>query len=130
MPWAFGIVQESSPSIPVVDLTLYPMTGRLYVGSFAVWGGYLMSGTLAQLQALNALPTVIGLALLTSNGGKWKELDSVITAGMRTKANTWLTANGWPTIPAAWTARQIILFAMTRLNAKYDLDSNWVTDGS
>ncbi len=126
--WAFGLVQ-GPPGSPQIDMTVTPYAGHVYVGSIAGWGGYLISGTLAQLQALQATPQVVGIAMLTSNDtAKWKELDAVITPAMKVKLNTWLTARGWPTIPAGWTARQIINFAMKRLNPNFKIENEWVTD--
>jgi hypothetical protein len=75
----------------------------------------------AQLQAINALPNVYGIAFVTeSDAAHWTELDNVITPAMRTRLNTWLTARGYSTIPAAWTNRRVIMAVFRRLRGDYD----------
>jgi hypothetical protein len=107
---------------PNVDASVTPYTGYVHADSIGGFGAYLFSGTPAQLTALNALPQVIGIVAVSEAGDvKWAELDGVIAAGVRTKLNTWLTARGYPTIPAGWTYRQVVEAVYKRLNARFDL---------
>jgi hypothetical protein len=43
-------------------------TGHVQVDSVGSWGAYLISGSGAQLTAINALPQVIGICSVTENG--------------------------------------------------------------
>lgn len=78
------------------------------------FGVYLVSGTLAQLNAINALPNVYALC-------RADEFETVITATRRTRINTWLTARGYPTIPAGWSYRQVVLAVGRRLLEHFDI---------
>ncbi len=85
------------------------------------WKPYIISGTAAQLAAINALPAVVGLVAVTeAEGIQWPEMEQVVAAAVRTKINIWLTNNGHPTIPATWTNRQMVQAIMKRLNDKFD----------
>lgn len=93
------------------------------------WGCYLFSGTAAQLQAINALPHVYGICAVTESGAiRWAELDNPISPAVRTRLNTWLENRDYPTIPAGWTYRQVILAVYRRVNEWFDLDSVDVAD--
>lgn len=88
------------------------------------WGLYVVSGTAAQLTAINALPDTYAICTVTeSEGAKWPELDSVITSARRTRINSWLTARGLPTIPAGWTYRRTLEAIGQRIRANYTIDS-------
>jgi hypothetical protein len=87
------------------------------------WAAYIFSGTGAQLAAINALPSVVGVCVVTEAGDvKWAELDSTIGAAARTKLNTWLTNHGYANVPAGWTNKQTILTLFRRLNPDFDFD--------
>lgn len=125
----FAIVKETVPGEPAVDFTLTPVAGRCHAASAGNYGCYLFSGTGPQLTALNALANVIGICAMTQTGDvKWAELDTIPAAAIRNKLNTYLTNAGQPTIPASWTARQIVNAIFKRLNAKFEMDSFYVTD--
>jgi hypothetical protein len=69
--------------------------------------------------------------ICTFSGGKPElapELNNVVTAAVRTKLNTWLTARGYSTIPAGWTYRQIVLVVFQRVNGIFDLAKNNIED--
>lgn len=127
---AFGLIQTDGGGIPKIDTALYPYHGHIFIGQIAGWGAYLISGTSAQLSAINALPQAIGLATLTTTaeGVKWKELDSTVSLAVRTKLNTWLTARGYPMIPEGWTNRQVVLAVCKKLNPVFDIEKEWVTE--
>lgn len=125
---AFGIcpIVNGQP-----DIGGLPCWGYVLAAHIANWGAYLISGTLAQLSAINALPNTYAICIVTENGGiKWPELDNVIPAGVRTRINNWLTARGYPTILAGWTYRQVILAIYQRMNEYYTIDGTDVADGS
>jgi len=116
------------PNIPAST----PVKGWAHFDSIAGYGAYLFSGTAAQLTALNALPNVIGFVAMTGTADdekEWPELDMVIAAGVRTKINTWLTARGYPTLPAGWTYKQVVRAVYQRFNGRADpLEAVFVTD--
>lgn len=125
----FCVIKKST-SDPDLDRTVTPYTGHVYIGEIAGWGGYIVSGTKAQLQAINALPNVYGLAYVTeAEGAHWTELDAAITPAIRTRLNTWLTARSQTTIPAAWTNKQVIMAIFKRMRVDFDLDQCDVMDG-
>jgi hypothetical protein len=130
MPWALGLIKTNGGGIPDLDTQTYKYHGHVYIGSVAGWGAYLISGTAAQLTAINALPQAVGIAVLThpKDGPKWVELDSNVTTAIRNKLNTWLGNNGYPTIPAGWTNRLVVETIFRRLNPAFDLEKEWVAD--
>jgi hypothetical protein len=111
-------------------------SGLLYSGAVLCaktlnnWGIYIATGTPAQLLAINALSHVYGLCTVTSpeNQPNWPELNDVIPAARRTRINEWLTDRGYPTIPAGWTYRQVILKICLWLNPHYEIETADVLD--
>jgi hypothetical protein len=122
MPKLFAICRMSG-GLPDIDVTVTPVKGWVLCDQVGNQGAYLFSGTAAQLAALNALSQVLGIIAVTQNGARWAELDGVISSAVRTKLNTWLTARGYPNIPADWTYRQVILAVYKRLNNHFDLSN-------
>ncbi len=99
--------------------------GYLHCGTLGQFGAYLYSGTPSQLAALDALPSVVALAVMTEAGNvKWAELDTVITPAQRTRLNTWLTARGLTNIPAGRTYRQVVLTIWDRFFSGFDINQN------
>lgn len=99
--------------------------GFVHCTTFGQFGLYLFAGTGAQLAALDALPTVIGLVAMTEAGGvRWGELDTNISAAKRTRLNTWLTARGFSTIAAGANYRQIVMGLARRNFPDFDLNQN------
>jgi hypothetical protein len=83
------------------------------------------------LLAIDKLPNVIGICAVTESGDvKWAELDANIALAGRTKLNTWLTARGYPTIPAGWTNRKVLVEVAKRMDAKFDLGFFDVADAT
>lgn len=97
--------------------------GHVHVDSLGGFGAYLFSGTGAQLTALNALPSVVGLVVVTETGAHWPELDNPVAAGIRTAINTWLTNHGQANIGAGLTYRAFINILYRKFNATFDADS-------
>lgn len=128
--WALGLIKTDGGGIPKLDKTITDFHGYVYIGQIAGWGAYLISGTGAQLTAINALPEAVGIAVMTkdADGTQWKELDSTITAAVRTKLNTWLGNNGYSTIPAGWSNRKVVETVFRRLNPNFDIEKEWVAD--
>lgn len=121
MPKLFAICQMEG-GMPQVDFQATPVKGYVLADQIGGFGAYLFSGTGPQLVALNALPQVVGIVAVTESGDtRWAELDGVIAAAVRTRLNTWLTARGYPTIPAGWTYRRVIEAVYKRLNDHFDL---------
>ena len=130
--WALGLIKTDGGGIPKIDVQATPYHGHIFIGSIAGWGAYLISGTGPQLSAINALPEAVGIAVMTvdADGTQWKELDSTVTLAVRTKLNTWLTNNGYPTIPAGWTNRRVVLELFRRLNPNFFIEKEFVSDGT
>ena len=129
---AYAVI-EMAEGKPAVDFAATPVSGYvLAAGPVGGFGLYLVSGTTAQLAALNALTNVWGLvAMGTSGGVHWGQLDTTISTAIRTKLNTWLTAGGYPAIPTGWTYRQVLAALvqhMKRANDDWDLNITWVKD--
>ena len=115
--------------MPILGDPPLPCTGWVQCGTIGQFGGYLFSGTAAQLIAINALANVIGLVAMTETGDvRWAELDGNLPAALRTRLNTFLTARGWPTIPTGWTYRQTVVEIFKRLNDRWDLSSHNILD--
>lgn len=108
---------------PNIDSVATPYTGYVLCGQVAGWGAYLISGTGAQLLAIDALPGVVGLVAVTESGDKkWPELDGEIASAVRTKINNWLSNRGWPTIPLGWTYKRVVREIFTRISDRFDLN--------
>jgi hypothetical protein len=104
----FCIVRKTS-SDPDLDRTVTPYTGHVYIGEIAGFGGYIVSGTQAQLTAINALPNVCGLAYISDpKFNSWTELNDVINSTARTQLNVWLTKYSLSNIAADWTCQRVI----------------------
>ena len=98
---------SGSEQLPLNAFTLLAHTAN------HVWGVYLLGGPVAQISAINALPTVIGVCT-------WAQLDNVMRAEALTKVNTWATNHGYPTAPVTWTNRRVLRELAERLNPNYD----------
>ncbi|GAG50803.1 unnamed protein product [marine sediment metagenome] len=106
-----------------------PYHGHVFCDRFAGRGAYLISGTGAQLLAIDELPGVIGIVAVTESGElRWPELDGEIGEAVRAKLNTWLANHGWPTIPEGWTYRRVIVAIYRRFNDRFDLNNFDVDD--
>ena len=126
MPKLFAITQMQG-GVPNTGALVVGRDFRGYVhcGTLGNFGAYLYAGTLAQLAALDALPTVVGLVVMTETGNvKWAELENTITLAHRTRLNTFLTARGLPTIPAGRTYRQVVLAVWNRFFDGFDINQN------
>ena len=125
---AFAIIRMSGGQ-PEIDLETQPYHGYVLCDQLGQWGTYLISGTGAQLQAINALSHVYGICAVTENSDvRWAELDDIPVAAIRNRLNTWLTNRDQPTIPADWTARRIVKAIYRRFNSHFDLNRFDVAD--
>jgi len=126
------MVAKHGPEIPATDDAGKRMYhGFVRLARIGDWAVYLVSGTGAQLLAIDALPNVIGICAVTESGDvKWGELDANIALAVRTKLNTWLTARGLPTIPAGWTNRKVLVEVAKRMDERFDLGFFDVADAT
>jgi len=85
------------------------------------FGIYEVSGTAAQLTAINNLTNVYRICTIA-------ELDDVITSARRTRINSWLTARGYPNIPAGWSYRQVLDAICIRLLPHFIREMNDIAD--
>lgn len=122
MPKLFAICRMVG-GLPDIDVSVTPVRGWVHAASIGNQGTYLFSGTGPQLVALNALPQVLGICVVTEDGEtRWAELDRTIPPVVRNRINTWLSARGYPSIPAGWSYR-VVVFAIFRfLSDRFDPD--------
>lgn len=131
MTKAYAIIEMQS-GLPAVDFTVTPISGFCLgahvsplppgEGRGEGYGLYLVAGSGSQLTALAALPNVWRICTTA-------ELDATISSARRTSMNSWLTAQGWPNIPAGWTYGQVVRYAFARANPAWDEAKHFIVDG-
>lgn len=114
---------------PPYDVQVPEFTGGYAtIGRLGQWNALLVQSTTANLQAINAavLATDLILLCLVTEAGtvRWSELDNPIGTVLRTRLNTWLTANGKPTIPAGTPLRQVVRAAFRYFGDRFELDGS------
>jgi hypothetical protein len=125
---AFAIIRMSGGSPDIEELPIHGYVLAFHTPNYN-WGGYLLSGTGPQLNALNSLPQVFGIVAVTEDGDvRWAELEGACPAAVRDRLNTWLTNRGYPNIPSGWTYRRVIREIFQRVNEHFDLDAIDVAD--
>lgn len=127
--WALAVIKQEG-GLPVISQANPPYTNWVSMGDLPdSFGLYLVSDTAARLVAADSISGVYGICAISQTGDiKWTELDSVITAAARTKINSFLSARGYPTIPAGWTNKQVVKAILTRINDKFDINDFWVVE--
>ena len=128
---AYAIIPMQS-GVPNIDLTGIGPISYTLTAHIGTWGLYLVSGAKTDLQAVNALPNVIGLAYTKENPAEgedvWVTLDATIPAALRTKLNTWLAARGYPTIPAGTMLRAVLRAMARQMKADWEQSHYEVVD--
>jgi hypothetical protein len=124
----YAIIAMAGGAPDLGDLTYYGYSLAAHIGQ--TWGLYVISGTGAQLAAIDALPQVYGICAVSASGAIHlaSGLDDVIAAGARTRINTWLSARGYPSVPADWTYRQVITAIYQRVNSDFRVEACDVED--
>ena len=84
------------------------------------FGLYLVSGTAAELTALDASPQCAGGVALA-----WPAVNVAIPNAIRLRINAWLAARGLPTVPSGWTWLQLL----RRVKANWDAGGFELMDG-
>ena len=94
------------------------------------WGAYLVAATGADLLALDTQwDGFVGIVAVTDSGDvRWGELENPCASTVRDRINTWLAAQGLPTIPDGWTNRQVVRAIFERANARFDLRAIDIVD--
>jgi len=94
------------------------------------WGAYLVAATGPDLQALDTQwAGFIGVVAVSDDGDvRWGELENPCADAVRDRLNTWLEAHNQPTIPEAWTNRQVVRAIYERANAHFDLQQFSIMD--
>ena len=64
---AFAIIRMNG-GLPDIDTAEYPYRGHVLCDQVGQWGAYLVSGTPAQLSAINGLAHVYGICAVTEDG--------------------------------------------------------------
>ena len=94
------------------------------------WGAYLVAATGPNLQALDTQWSgFIGIVAVTESGDvRWGELENPTADAVRARLNALLEAHNQPTIPEAWTNRQVVRAIYERANAHFDLSTFDIMD--
>lgn len=112
----------AGPTKGAPDLTT-PYSGFVYVGNLpGAYAIYIITATGAQLTAIQAEPNCVGGALITEDGVKWSQMNEPISAGLRTKINTFRANNGQTAIPADTTLLQVVRFAAAHFDGLGNFD--------
>lgn len=127
--WAIAVIKKEDGDA-IIFAANPPYSNASFMGDLpGVFGLYLVSDTQARLIAADSIAGVYGICLLTDDGTvKWAQLENTITPAMRTKINSYLTAHGYPTIPAGWTNRQAVKAILNRINPDWRLEDFWVKE--
>jgi len=112
----YVVAREINDGTPEETPTLsQPDSGKVVGGvlvhyaSIGQWGLYSINDKAAAILDWVSKPTVYVVSPRTRNAvSRWVEADEVIDPAVRTRINSWLTARGYPTIPAGWTKRQVV----------------------
>jgi len=112
------------------DVTTDLVHGWVLIGQFDVYGAYLFSGSAAQLIAVDALPSVVGICKVSVGDTKWPELNDTIDLTVRTKINNYLTSIGKDyQVPADATNATVIKKTYKYFRGSFDgFDADWVKD--
>lgn len=125
---AFAIIRMQGGQ-PEINPEETPYHGYVLCDQLGQWGAYLISGTPAQLRAIDKLSHVYGICAVTESGDvRWRELDDAMTDKIRNRLNTWLENRGQQTIPEGWSNRRVVRAIFRRFNAHFDLDRFDVAD--
>ena len=114
---AYALIRMTGGAPTLGDLTL---RGCCLGASRQDWGMYMIAGTVAQLQAVNALPLSDFVGICTV-----AEVGEVVAPTVRANINAWADAEfpSLPTLPVGWTNEQVIRELYKRANDHYDHDS-------
>lgn len=111
---AYALIRMEESGLPA--LGELPLRGYCLGASRQDWGMYMIAGTVAQLQAVNALPlgTFVGICTVPNVG-------EVVTPTVRANINAWADAEfpSLPTLPVHWTNEQVIRELYQRANSHY-----------
>lgn len=113
---AYALLRMTN-GLPFLDQDTHPLRGYCLGASRRDWGMYMIAGTVAQLQAVNALPLsdFVGICTVIN-------MVEVVTLAVRANINTWADAEfpSLPTLPAGWTNEQVIRDLYRRANSHYE----------
>ena len=87
------------------------------------WGAYLCAARGPVLLQLDEdYVGFVGIVAVSEDGAvRWGELENPCSEAVRARLNAWLEARSLPTIPPAWTNRQVVRAIYERANARFDL---------
>lgn len=92
-------------------------------GAYAI---YIVVASGVQLTAIEAMPGVVGGAVVSNGSVRWSQLDEPLQPALRTKLNTWLTNRGLPTVGSNFTLLQLV----RRAASEFDYGTHDVWDGA
>lgn len=103
-------------------------SGFVHIGNLpGAYAAYVITGTGAQLLAIQGHANFLVGVQVTEAGVRWSELNATLPAGVRTTINNWRQANGQSNISVGTTWLQVFKFAANH----FDLSGNFdVFDGN
>jgi hypothetical protein len=107
---AFMVVKMSGG---VPDFSNLTYSGRVLCAKTPdqAWGIYIVTGTPAQITAINALSQVYALCTVKDDDiFSWSEMTIVLSTTVRNQLNTWLAGYNDQLIPATWTYGQVCTY--------------------
>jgi len=110
---AFCIIpmQGGAPDLPVDT----PVKGYVLGAQHANLGLYLIGGTVAQMQAVDALPETLCICTVG-------QLNDIISPAKRAEVNAWKDAHfpNLPDVPATWSYDQVVRELYSRADEHYN----------
>ena len=106
------------------DFNGLPFKGFVLGAMSGEWGLCIVAATSAQLAAIDALATTVGICTVS-------ELDETVTADTKTEIDAWAVANfpSLPAVPPAWPNRQVIQDLGRRVAANFTIPGTNVQPG-
>lgn len=97
-------------------------------------GIYVIAGSTADLQAIDAQPGVVGIGFFASeqlgDTARWVGLDTPLPDGVRTKLQNYIDNNhpAWGQIPQGVTKKDVLKFVGRKMNPDFDWTSFEIQD--
>lgn len=98
--------------------------GFVYVGNLpGAYAVYIITGSGAQLTAIQTHANCVGGALVTESGGvKWGKMNEPISQALLDKINTWRAARKLATVDASTTLKQVAKWAASHFDGQGNFD--------
>lgn len=118
---AFCIIpmEGGAPALPEET----PVKGYVLGAQHGGFGLYLIAGTKAQMQAVDALPETCGICTTA-------QIDDIISSVKRAEINAWKNQHfpSLPDVPADWTCGRIVRYVYGRADQNYHHEVLYIKD--